>query len=69
MVQKAMVVAGKDGSTAQTWALPVLGMFAMLALAAGIGSAVCRRRRSTRQVQVYQNVLLPDIEEIESEFE
>jgi len=44
--------------------MPLLGMMALLALTAGVGTSIYRRRRaSTRNVQVYQDVLM--VEEVE----
>jgi hypothetical protein len=64
VIQKGVAaLPQKDENASQTWALPVLGMFAMLAMFVG-GGAVARRRRRTgiREVRTYQDVLIPDVE-------
>lgn len=52
-------VAQKDENSTQSWVMPVLGMLSMLALAAGVGLSVFKRRgvrRSTREVRAYQDI-------------
>lgn len=52
-VQNAVAAGRRDATIAKTWAMPVLGMFAMLTLAVGVGGSVYRRRarRGTREVR------------------
>merc|ERR1711871_904190 len=52
-VQQAVAGSQDSPSAAQTWALPALGLFAGIAMAAGMGASVYRRSRRTgaRQVQ------------------
>lgn len=68
MVQKA-VGTQQGGNTAQASALPFVGLFAMVALAAGVGASVYKmRRRDTRQVQTIdpsQHHLMFDTEDLE----
>jgi len=49
-VQKEVQKEVQEPKAAQAWVLPLLGMFAMLALAAGVGLSVIKRTavRSTR---------------------
>jgi hypothetical protein len=49
-VQGAVANAQNNGTQAQASALPALGMFAMLALAAGVGASLYKR--TARRVHV-----------------
>jgi len=63
VVQKAVVAAQKGSH--QSYILPVLGMFAMFALVAGVGAAQVRRNargRNTRQVHLMDRVASDDEE-------
>jgi len=53
-VQKAVGAAQKDSNASQTWVVPVLGMFALFALIAGVGASVYKKARPT-----YTRLLTP----------
>jgi hypothetical protein len=60
--EKVQKVANVPAANAQTWALPTLGFFAMCVMLGGYAVTLYRRRRQRVTRDIYQNLMMPEVE-------